>query len=125
MQDDGDHPRMGRTDWWLLAGSLVAFGGGRWFGWLRDRPAARSYSPACRAVSARAARRSRFQNRRFTHGRRCRRHSGEGQRMPRFAVAMMLPAGMVGAASTGIYPHHAPTVGTGVGTVRLIVANIL
>jgi hypothetical protein len=26
MQDDGDHPRMGRTDWWLLAGSLVAFG---------------------------------------------------------------------------------------------------
>ena len=26
MQDDDDHSRMGRTDWWLLAGSLVAFG---------------------------------------------------------------------------------------------------
>ena len=45
--------------------------------------------------------------------------------MPRFAVAMLLPAGMVGAASTGIYPHHAPTVGTGVGTVRPIVSNAL
>ncbi len=26
MQGDGDIPRMGRTEWWLLTGSLAAFG---------------------------------------------------------------------------------------------------
>ena len=45
--------------------------------------------------------------------------------MPRFAVVMLLPAGMVGTASTGIYPHHATTVGTGVGTIRPIASNAL
>ena len=38
---------------------------------------------------------------------------------------MLLPPVMIGAASTGTYPHHAPIVGTNVGTARVMGANAL